>query len=232
VVLAACTSTPTNDPQLDVVPGPWFVGESNAVAVEWPPDVTCDPQRTWDCSSGPTPSFAVTNVTCEGCTTSGVQLGQEVEGAQKFSFVATTTEAIVLTVETTDGHTLVASGMGDRELALVVDCGVIWSAQLGDTDFLPRPCGATRQPDEIVMLSPRITTMRGAQRFPFCPDGAVGCNPADTRKTSQIIATPAQDSWKFDALVYSTPSAATVTIQAPLADGTISTASVAIPPVR
>lgn len=226
-------SAPATDPTLDLAQGPWFVGEPQTVHVEWPAGESCNSDG-WDCQAGPLVWFQIDQVTCTGCTTSGVQLGQQVGNATSFDFVATTTDAIALEVDVSSGgdtRTLTATGSGDRELALVADCEVVFTSDLDDSELPTQPCGATRTADQAVVVGWYIQTLRG-ERVPFCPDDASSCEPDYPRKTSQIELTPAPQMWWAGTVpVYTSLAAPTIAMTVPLADGTPSSATIAVPPL-
>ena len=150
--------------------------------------------------------------------------------------MATTTGAITLavTVETAgETRQLTATATGDRELALNVTCEVIRTGLLDQSVIESSelvPCGATHAADQTVVLAPSIITAHGAARFPFCPDGAA-CSPAYPRKTSQIVFAGAAYAWTPRQFVTLTDATAAhqVSVAAPLADGTLSTALVTTP---
>ena len=229
---AACVRPPTTDPQLVYDPDPWFLGEPQTMHVEWPPESSCS--APLDCSTGPLVSFQLDQVACTGCTTSGVELGQEVENATSFQFVATTTDAIEIDVDLdSDGESrhLSATSVGDRELALVASCSIVWTDELGDSELDPQPCGATRRSDQAVLIDWTIQTVRGNHGQPFCPDGA-RCEPDYPRKLSQIELSPPPESWWADAPVYTSITAPSVTMTLPLDTGARSTATIDIPPLQ
>jgi hypothetical protein len=237
VAATACTQAPTTDPVLVVNANDastWFESEPIAVTVEWPADVECT-NDGWNCTSGPLPAFSITSTTCNGCALSDLPLGT-MENAAGFTLLPTTTDAITLSVTVeSDGlvRELTATAAGDRETGLRVDCEVLRTDLLDesviDSSELA-PCGATHAADETVILAPSITTMHGASRFPFCPDGAL-CSPAYPRKTSQIAFTGASVAWNVRDFVTLTDATAAhqVTVTAPLADGTMSTVKVTTP---
>jgi len=229
---AACASKPSTDPQLDYDPGPWFVGEQQTMTIEWSPASSCS--APFDCTTGPLVPFQLDNVTCTGCTTSGVELGQEAENATSFQFVATTTDAIEIDIEIDsdgDSYHLTATSTGDRELALVASCDVVWSDEIEDPELEPEPCGAMRTSDQAVLIDWSIQTLHGNRGQPFCPDGA-RCEPDYPRKLSQIQLSPAPQSWRADAPVYTAISTASVTMTVPLDTGALSTATIDIPSVQ
>ena len=234
--LTACMSAPATDPQLDYDAGPWFVGETHTMHVEWPQEVSCN-NSGWNCDTGPLVWFQLDKVTCTGCTTSGVQIGQSVGNATSFDYVATTTDAISIEVDlSSDGEQrhLVASSVGDREIGLVANCDIVNANELEGTELPSVPCGGTRTADDFVAVDWYIHTLRG-ERIPFCPDDAISCDPDYPRKTSMIQLTPAPQQWWADQVpIYTSLDASTrsITMTAPLADGTLSSATIAVPPLQ
>jgi hypothetical protein len=234
VVVAACTPAAPTEPALviganDV--GRWFESEPFAVTVEWHGANDCVSSNP-GCEPGP--AFSITSATCSGCTVSDVPTGTIEDGA-KLTVLATSTDVIDLAVTVASGEAvrvLTASAIGDREAGLRVDCKVIatenlQTSELYAADFVP--CGATHTADEAVILAPSITTAHGMSRFPFCADDDATC----ARRTSQIAFTGAEIAWE-DIRDFVTLTDATIAHQiavtAPLADGTLSTATVMTPP--
>ncbi len=232
--VASCTPAAPTDPALIVQandPGRWFESEPLPVSVEWPGADDCA-SSDWTCSGDPLPLFSITSATCSGCTLRDVPTGTR-ENIAVFTLVATSTDVIDLAVTVESGgavRMLAASAMGDREASLRVDCEVIrtetlHTSELHAADFAP--CRATHTAAETVVLAPSITTVHGISRFPFCSSGGTLC----TRDTSQILFTGAAVEWgDGDFVVLADATAAhQVTVTAPLADGTRSTATVATP---
>jgi hypothetical protein len=234
-LLTACTSLPMTEPRLSYRPGPWYEAERERMTVEWPAAQACE-NGAWSCTYGDVPQVQVTAVTCDGCRAFDVPSNRIYSGRADFDFEATTTDAITLTVGVeADGEhrTLTAHGLGDRELALHARCTVAITSVLDGTsssnqDFYD--CRPTRLPSETVVVELMIETLRGHERFPFCPDDLT-CSLGNQRRTSTISVTPAPDRWAFSYPAFSGPDGATVTIGVPLDTGEISSATVVIPPV-
>ena len=221
VLLVACTSAPTTEPTIEPNAGPWFVNEPTNVGIEWPQDVQCN-SNSWSCDSGPVVEFNIDNVTCAGCTTTGIQVGQEVTTSIDFTLVASTTDAITLEVDVSAAGVsrhLVATATGDRELGLVAHCQLLWPEQVGETQLDGRDCGTSRAAGEDVMIDWHIATVHG-ERLVW-----------DAEDTSQISPAP-QMWWGHVTPVYTSLGAPSVTMTLPLGDGSLSTATIAIPPVQ
>jgi hypothetical protein len=238
LTLTACTSIPPEDPEIVVnalsPPGVWFEGERQQLVVRWPAGTVCT-NNGWSCDHGDAPEFRITEVTCDGCRALDVPVGKSFWNASGFDFEAMTTDAITVQVTVESGgdrRRLTATGVGDRELEVRARCFTIFTSLLGNNeigDYL-HPCGASHRPQETVLVNVAIHTLRGTDRFPFCPDDA-RCSPDWPRKTSTISIDPPPSDWQFDMPVFTDPAGATVAISAPLDTGAISTTSVAVPPL-
>jgi hypothetical protein len=239
VLLAACTSIPPPDPEIVVdslsLHGVWFEGERQHLIVRWPAGERCS-NNGWSCEHGDEPAFQITAVTCDGCRTFDVPYGVTFLNASGFDFEAMTTDAITVQVTIEAGgdqRRLSVTGVGDRELEVRARCETVLTSRLDDSvisDAVLHPCGATRGPNESVLVDVAIHTLRGTDRFPFCPDNA-RCSPNWPRKTSMISIDPAPDRWRFDVPVFTDPMGATVAISAPLVTGETSMTSVVVPPL-
>ena len=229
-LLAACTTTtPATDPELSFTTGtgPWFLGEANKLTVNWPPAMSCT-NDGWDCETGPAVDYQIDHVTCTGCT-----VGKLTD--HDFEFTANTTDAISIAVDVSAGgdkRHLVATGVGDREIELVASCSLVWSQEIeGVSELTTWPCGETRGAEDDIVLDWHIRTLRG-ERVPFCPDGAT-CQPNYSRKTSMIQLSAAPQLWWGGTVpIFSSIDTSTLTITVPLADGSPSSATIAIPPIQ
>lgn len=250
---AACTTVPLAPGEPAVrASTQWIQGEPTDVVFTWDNATQCN-DDDWGCAPA-VPPLTILQVTCQGCRVIGDPTGTSTPNWGVVKAVATADGPITLAATlrfdaTGDQRVVSATATGDHEVALEAGCKVVDSAQVTPGPIgrsipaeLFRPCGATRLASETAVVFPVIRTFQGNTRFPFC----AGAGPCTTyfgeplRPLASIAVAPAPASWAFTIATPSTMFAVlppvipdqTVSISAPLADGTIAKTSVAIPAIQ
>jgi hypothetical protein len=226
----------------------WIQGEPTEATVHW--DYPCKGTGDWGC---PSSTITVMRVTCSGCSVLDDSVGKASYNGVVIRAVATTDGPITLDVtvrfdDTDEMRQVSGSTTGDHEVALEAECRVIDTTTLNQhypMHSVPneqfRACEATRLASDTAVLFPVIRTFHGNVRFPFCLGSypCAGSNGEPWRLLSSLSLTPAPVDWGtsdwFDLEVFALlPPLGTdqrMSLRTPLVDGTISTVSVAIPPV-
>ena len=230
----------------------WIQGEPTDVVFTWNNATQCN-DDDWGCAPA-VPPLTILHLACQGCSVVDDPTGTSTPNWAVVKVVATADGPIALTATlrfdaTGDQRAVSATATGDHEVAVVADCKVIASdavsaGRLGRSVpvELFHPCGATRLASEAAVIFPVIRTFQGNTRFPFC----AGAGPCTTyfgeplRPRSSITVTPAPVNWGYATATLTSMFAVlpsvipdqTVSVSAPLADGTIANASVAIPAVQ
>jgi hypothetical protein len=240
-LLAACTSNegPAGDPSILAGQGPWLLGETNQVQIQWLPPVHC-PTIT-DCESPPSNVLEVNSIECDGCSITNTYAGGVSGGGANIPAVATRDGAITITasltyVPTGEHQTISTVVQGDHEIALGAECAWMWADQVEPSlegNYEPTfPCEPTRRPDQAVLLTPFVQTAGGVKLYPFELEAPTTSSPEPNARTFATITTSvAPDRWTFSSAVYTTTAADAVTLTAPLSSGGTGTTTVTLPTV-
>jgi hypothetical protein len=226
----------------------WIQGEPINAWLDF--DYHCPPDD-FQCPRTP---MTVLHVACDGCEILEDPTGNAPAIRPRIRAVATvdgpiTLEATVRKEATGEVRQMSATMTGDHEVALDAECTSIDTRTVmnrapNDGTPLPfRSCETTRLPSESVVLFPVIRTFRGGRRFPFCIHGGA-CTTWAGRKLRPLASLsiqPAPTGWGTSytaefagefAILPPLGSTQTVSLNARLATGEVSTTSVAVPPLE
>jgi hypothetical protein len=248
----ACTTIPLSPGEPGVrASTQWIQGEPTEVVFTWNNATECEDD--WSCVP-PQPPLTILHLACQGCSVVGDPTGTSTPNWAVVKAVATVDGPITLSATlrfdaTSDQRVVSATATGDHEVALEAACKVVDSAEVTSGPIgrsvpiaLFQPCGATRLASQTAVVLPVIRTFQGTTRFPFCAGGGPCTNyfGEQLRPLASIAIAPAPTSWAFTidtpaAMFAALPSVIvdpTVTVSAPLADGTIAKTSIVIPAIQ
>ena len=178
---------------------------------------TCD-QTNWSCEPDDQPVMQLDAATCDGCQILDPIGGVSYFGAIDVNVTAANDDATITATVTDLPSNTTATVSGaistDHEVGLQAQCRLVDRAsyqqalqtQIESGFGLPpqlyvewlQPCGATRSPDQVVLVFPQVTTYRGATTFPFA---ASSSDPNDRDlSTLALDVTPQAWGWVQAAL--------------------------------
>ncbi len=259
MIVVACVLASCDSPETRVVPVEagkpsieyaerWVQGQPTDVLLRWPNASDC--WDDWFCRVPPVP-LTVESVTCDGCAILVDPSGVATEGPAVVTAIATTDGPIAIHADlrfdaTGQRASVTGSATGDHEVGLEATCMLAdisgqppgYPGLIGTS--LLRPCGATRNATDAVLIVPRIRTFHGVATFPFCLyECFAGAGP-HLRPRSELVVSPVPSSWTLDyfgkidhnafAVMPNGMAEQTVTVRTTLATGEVVATSVSIPP--
>jgi hypothetical protein len=248
----ACRTVPLSPGEPAVrLSSQWIQGEATDVVFTWPNATECEGDD-WGCAP-PVPPLTILHVACQGCNIVGDPTGTSTPNWAVVKAVATADGPIGINATlrfdaTGDQRVVSASAAGDHEVAVEAECKLIDSDALTPSKLahavpveLFHTCGATRLASETAVVFPVIRTFHSGTRFPFCT-GGFPCTTyygTELRPLTSISIAPLPTIWAYTsadalsmfAVLPPVIPDQMVSVSAPLADGTISKLSVAIPAI-